>query len=135
MEVTSTIDFLSENSVAGQTLLRLVSRGNAIIAELLRLSDNIPQVFYGRSKMAKKYAELLIDFSYFKKSEYFDNKIDSQPELFELDEEFRESHFDILKRFYLLFESIYKYISDYILYLNELEEGMFFFRPSLHYDL
>lgn len=36
-------DFLGEASPAGQLLLRLVSRGNAILAELLRLSENIPQ--------------------------------------------------------------------------------------------
>lgn len=38
-------DFLADNNLCGQTLLRLVSRGNAILAELLRLSDFIPAVF------------------------------------------------------------------------------------------
>ncbi len=38
-------DFLSENNRAGQTLLRLVGRGQALIAELLRLSVNIPAAF------------------------------------------------------------------------------------------
>ena len=39
------LDFLSEDNTCGQTILKLVSRGNAIIAELLRLSDFIPPVF------------------------------------------------------------------------------------------
>lgn len=38
-------DFLAENNLCGQTLLRLVSRAHAIIAELLRLKDFIPQIF------------------------------------------------------------------------------------------
>lgn len=38
-------EFLAENNECGQTILRLVSRGNAIIAELLRLKDYIPQVY------------------------------------------------------------------------------------------
>lgn len=36
------MEFLAEENDCGQTLLRLVSRGSAIIAELLRLSNNIP---------------------------------------------------------------------------------------------
>jgi len=38
-------DFLATNNVCGQNLLRLVSRGNAIIAELMRLKDYVPPVF------------------------------------------------------------------------------------------
>lgn len=39
------MDFLAENNTCGQTLLKLVSRGNSIIAELLRLKDVIPNVY------------------------------------------------------------------------------------------
>ncbi len=38
------MDFLDPNNTCGITLLKIVSRGNAIIAELLRLSENVPQV-------------------------------------------------------------------------------------------
>ena len=38
-------EFLAENNTCGQVLLHLVSRGNAVIAELLRLKDYIPPVF------------------------------------------------------------------------------------------
>jgi hypothetical protein len=41
---TLTMDFLDPNNTCGITLLKIVSRGNAIIAELLRLSENVPQV-------------------------------------------------------------------------------------------
>ena len=38
-------DFLSEDNLCGGTLLRIVSRGSSILAELLRLSANIPESF------------------------------------------------------------------------------------------
>ena len=40
------MDFLSEENVCGQSLLKLTSRGSAIIAEMLRLSDNVPRVTF-----------------------------------------------------------------------------------------
>ena len=57
-------DFLSSDNLCGQTLLKLVSRGNAIIAEILRLSDFIPSVFTS-SREQEAYSELLMDFKYF----------------------------------------------------------------------
>lgn len=45
--------------------------------------------------------------------------------MIELDSEFRENHLEILKRFYLLFESIYKYIKDFRHYLSDLDAGVF----------
>ena len=41
------LEFLHEDNQAGQVLLQLVSRGSAIITELLRLSDHIPDPFLG----------------------------------------------------------------------------------------
>lgn len=38
-------DFLAENNTCGQTALQLVSRGNAIVAEILRLKDYIPKIY------------------------------------------------------------------------------------------
>ncbi|XP_077991105.1 WASH complex subunit 5-like [Glandiceps talaboti] len=119
-------DFLAENHLCGQTILKLVSRGNAIIAELLRLSDYIPPVFKLESKSDQvKYGDILCDFSYFKGSEYYDHKIDSNPDLQDLDEEFRENHIEILTRFYLTFESVHKYVMDLNRFLEDLDEGVF----------
>eukprot|EP00013_Stygamoeba_regulata_P029964 CAMPEP_0177666190 /NCGR_PEP_ID=MMETSP0447-20121125/21451_1 /TAXON_ID=0 /ORGANISM="Stygamoeba regulata, Strain BSH-02190019" /LENGTH=1237 /DNA_ID=CAMNT_0019172325 /DNA_START=97 /DNA_END=3811 /DNA_ORIENTATION=- len=118
------IDFLAEGCVAGQQLLRLVSRGNAIIAELLRLSNHVPRAFLDKGPN-NKYAELIFDFRYFKTAELVEHNIESDTRLQELDDEFRESHHEILKRFYLTFESVYKYASDFTRYLEELDEAVF----------
>jgi len=72
-------DFLAENNQCGQNALRLASRGNAIIAELLRLSDFIPAVFkLDNPQDVARYGELIADFSYFKSTELFEHKIESK---------------------------------------------------------
>ena len=72
------MDFLAEDNAAGQTLLRLVSRGSAIIAELLRLSDNIPVVFLPTpSPESEKYQHILFDFKYLKNADACEAKIDN----------------------------------------------------------
>lgn len=61
------VDFLAENNLCGQAILRIVSCGNAIIAELLRLSEFIPGVFRLKDKAEQqKYGDIIFDFSYFK---------------------------------------------------------------------
>uniref|UniRef100_H2YIV2 WASH complex subunit 5 n=1 Tax=Ciona savignyi TaxID=51511 RepID=H2YIV2_CIOSA len=119
-------DFLAENNLCGQTLLRLVSRGNAVIAELLRLSDFIPSVFKLDNKHEQmKYGPIVSDFSYFRGSELFENRIEQNPQLQDLDDEFRENNIQILSRFYLAFESIHKYVVDLNRFLDELNEGVY----------
>ena len=72
------LDFLAEENLCGQTVLKLVSRGNAIIAELLRLSDFVPPVFRLESREEQeKYRFILPDFSYFEGPEYYETKIDA----------------------------------------------------------
>ncbi|XP_050401033.2 WASH complex subunit 5 isoform X1 [Patella vulgata] len=119
-------DFLAENNQCGQNILRLVSRGNAIIAELLRLADFIPTVFRLDNKYDQmRYGEIIADFSYFKSAEYFDHNIESRVELQDLDEEFSENNIEILTRFYQAFSSVHKYVSDLNRYLEDLEEGVY----------
>jgi WASH complex subunit strumpellin len=72
------MDFLAENNNCGQTILRLVSRGNAIIAELLRLVDYIPPVYKLETRQDQiQYADILLDFSYFKAVEFHERKIEN----------------------------------------------------------
>ncbi|CAG9761136.1 unnamed protein product [Ceutorhynchus assimilis] len=119
-------EFLAENNACGQTILVLVSRGNAIIAELLRLKSYIPKVYRLESKQdIQKYGDIILDFSYLKTSEEQEKKIEKNETLRELDEEFRDNHIEIISRFYLLFESIHSYIIDLNHYIEELEEGVY----------
>ncbi|XP_019864763.1 WASH complex subunit 5 isoform X2 [Aethina tumida] len=119
-------NFLAENNACGQTILQLVSRGNAIIAELLRLKDYIPNIYKLETKQdVQKYADIILDYNYFKNAEAQDIKIDSSETLRELDEEFRDNHIEIINRFYLAFESIHTYITDLNHFLEELDDGLF----------
>jgi WASH complex subunit strumpellin len=39
------MDFLDPNNDCGQSILKIAASGSAILAELLRLSNHIPEVF------------------------------------------------------------------------------------------
>jgi len=48
------MDFLDPNNDCGQALLKLAGNGSAILAELLRLSNHIPDVFLFDSSTKEK---------------------------------------------------------------------------------
>jgi len=117
------MDLLAEPNGAGQLLLKLVSRGNAILAELLRLSDRIPQAYWPEN--SHEYELLLFDFSYLDNEELYEKRIGDDPMLLERDQDMKDSHINILRRFYNVFESIVSYYKDLVYYLHELEDGVF----------
>ncbi|KAK9877977.1 hypothetical protein WA026_020192 [Henosepilachna vigintioctopunctata] len=118
--------FLSENNPCSQIILSIVSRGNAIIAELLRLKDYIPKLYITESKNdIDKYQDLIMDFSYFNISEAHESKIEKDEALRDLDEELRDNNIEIITRFYILFESIHTYIIDLNQYIDDLNEGLY----------
>lgn len=98
-----------------------------------------------------KYADIILDFSYFKISEVQEKKIEENTvswtfilalfnkkfiqyvpnlkielqELRDLDDEVRENYLEILTRCYLAFESVHQYVSDLKYFLHEVNEGMY----------
>ena len=112
--------------MAVQALLRLSSRGEALIAELLRLSDNIPPLFSLAEKAEQKaFGEVLLDFTYLKTPALCEHKIESSAELVARDSEIWEVHGSIIHRVYDLFDSIYKYIKDFIKCVSDLRDGVY----------
>lgn len=119
-------DFLAKNNPCGQSLLQLVSRGNAVIAELLRLKDHIPPVFRLDNKTdLQKYSEVIQDFNYFTSSETIEKKIETNEALRDISDEICEQYGDLLGRFYNAYESIYKYIIDLNSFIDEVDEGIY----------
>lgn len=106
------------------TILELVSRGNAVLAELLRLKDHIPAIFI-QADVNKKYSDLIIDFSYFSQNETIDKKIESSQQLQELDEKIRDSFLEVLVRFYVVFENIYKFAINLNQFVDNLENNVY----------
>ncbi|XP_068228667.1 WASH complex subunit 5 [Palaemon carinicauda] len=120
------MNLLAENNLCGQVLLRLVARGNSIIAELLRLSGYVPQLFRLETKAEQqKYGDVVLDFTYFKAPEGFNKKIEDSQALSDIDDEIRESHSSIIGRIYSAFESIHRYVSELNSYLQDLKEGVY----------
>ena len=73
------VDFLTENNSCGKTILNLVSCGNSILAETMRLSRFIPPIFTNNVPQdLSKYSDLIFDFSYFKNVDYYENQIQNQ---------------------------------------------------------
>eukprot|EP01147_Barroeca_monosierra_P001097 gene1097-4325_t len=120
------MDLLHKKNHCGQTL---TSRGNAIIAELMRLADVIPDVFHMQSAEDQaKYQHIVLDFSYFNSIELFEHRIDSSPDLQDLDEDFKDTHYVLLSRFYKAFDSVLGYVTDFSKFLSDLDDGVFIYQ-------
>ena len=117
--------FLAEDNLCGQTLLRLVSRGSGILAELQRLSQNIPAPFQQDSADAARYAAVLFDFAYLREKESFERRVSSSAALVDLDGELSDTFFDLLRRSYQLFESVVVYARDFNKFVDDLEQGFY----------
>lgn len=139
------MQFLSQENLCGQNLIRIASRSSSIIAELLRLSANIPEIFLvcedkdsadadpvlRNFPEQRKYLRVVYDFHYFKEPEEYEKRINENSELLDLDQEFQENHQDILRRFYMLFQSIWKFQSDFAKFIEDVLNG-FYLQHSLH---
>ena len=70
-------------SGAGQSanaqLLRLVARANANVAELMRLSDFVPKIFYLEGDDARLYDLILQDYAYFQRADLVEEKLTVNP--------------------------------------------------------
>lgn len=123
----SDFDLLAADNLCGQTLLKIVSRGNSIIAELMRLSYHIPKVFVNpKDPRQAKYLQVLFDFKYLRAPDGYENRIAASDDLIDIDDEFQETHLKILTRFYDLFANIYKYARDFKEFLKNLQAGTIF---------
>ena len=52
---------------------------------------------------------MLFDLSFLHKMDLIEKTINDSAELLELDETFKESYLDLIKRYYALFENIFQY--------------------------
>jgi WASH complex subunit strumpellin len=129
MDMDGGENFISPDNLCGQNLLRITSRGSAIIAELLRLAGYIPEVFLKtediKDKEQLRYGEVLFDFHYLREPDDFEKKINDSQELLDLDNDFQENYGDILERFYGLFESIWKYQTELAKYVDDVNNGFY----------
>ena len=65
------------------------------------------------------------DFGYFQIADAQEAKIEADERLRLLDEELRENYIVTLNRFYIVFESIHKYVKDLNTFIEELNAGLF----------
>lgn len=119
-------NFLDPNNDCGMTALRISAEGSAIIAEIQRVSQYIPIVFLpSDSYEAKVYSGVIFDCTYIDRAEEYEDEIQNNVELIELDENFRESYIDIIERFYQLYVSIFRYYQDFVRFIDNVRNGFF----------
>ena len=112
-------------SYCGKAFLRLIARGSTIVAELLRLSNNIPRVFFPNTNDHRKYKDLLFDFEYLRNIEMYDEKISKLPNYEELEDQLFDRYSEIIERFMGLFESINRYTDDIATLITEIKDGFY----------
>ena len=109
-----------------QEILKLVARGSAVICEILRLKDYIPEPYSNKNE-EKLYKDIIFDFSIFKQQEFdkFETRLKSDQELLDKDEDFRVNNIEIIERFFSLFDSIYQYVTDWKTLIDQINQGKF----------
>ena len=96
------------------------------VVELLRLSEHLPPIFLtGADDMQPRYTEVLFDFTYLRAQDTYEQRINKDSELMDIDDDFMENHIEIITRFYQLFESIVKFMNDYKKYIDDITSGFF----------
>lgn len=101
-------------------LLDFCARAQALIAELLLLSDRIPSEFLDR-----RVDPVLFDLRYFDSPNDFESRIEGNVELQALEDGLRESCSAYMQRFFLLMNGAVIYHLELLKYLNDLQEGLY----------
>ena len=112
--------------LCAQEILKLVARGSAVICEILRLKDYIPEPFSFRNQ-DKQYKDIIQDFSLLKGNnlDKLEDKFKQDRELMDRDEDFRINNIEVIERFFSLFLSIYQYITDWKTLIKQIKENKF----------
>ncbi|CAJ1424729.1 unnamed protein product [Effrenium voratum] len=105
----------------GRALLRLLSRGHAVVAELQRCAESLPA---GLRDGDVRLLPVLPDFAVFRKEGAIDRVADSAEKI-ELDEESRELHAACAERIFRILAAIKKYAADVGRFLEDLDAGAF----------
>lgn len=112
-----------EEHTANTALCTLCSRAQALISEVLRLKDRLPDVFYPEQN--PKFAPVLFDFKYLKTPEVFDERVEASSELLDLWDELRENFMPLIERYFQLFDRVVRYHYDAVRFLEDLQEGVY----------
>ncbi|CAN6248421.1 unnamed protein product [Urochloa humidicola] len=101
-------------------LLGFCARAEALIAELLLLSDRAPPQFTDH-----RFDPVLFDFRYLDSPGVLEARIEGNIELEALEDQLRESCGSYMQRFFSLLDGAVTYHEELRNYLNDLQEGLY----------
>jgi len=110
-----------------QECLRIVVDGNSIIAELLKLAQQIPEPFVPNTPESIKFKDILYDFSIMKEVNP-NQSIDitkNQSTLEDLCNELQENYQETLREYYELFKDIITYMNKFNALLTKVKNNGF----------
>lgn len=116
------MEFLQE-SLCGKDFLKLLARGSGIIAELLRLSNNIPKIFLNCEDDNIVYKDILMDLEYLKNTDLYEEKITKINNYQQLEDNLFNRYSSLVKRFVDLFESIVSYSNQLNTLIKDIYNG------------
>lgn len=105
---------------AGRALLRLLSRGHAVVAELQRTAEAVDASALNEPRLRS----VLPDFVVFRTEGAID-RVANGPEKMELDEESRELNLDSSARIFRVLAAIKKYAIDLARLIDDIDAGAF----------
>jgi len=80
---------------------------------------------YKDDHLNPKMKSIVFDFTYLNMPQKFESRINADSALVDADHECNERYTEILERFYLLFESVWKYSVDYNTFISDLISGFY----------
>ncbi|XP_078432676.1 uncharacterized protein LOC144704220 isoform X3 [Wolffia australiana] len=100
-------------------LLSFAARAQALIAEVLAVSEKVPPAFFDR-----RFDPILFDLRYIENPDSFESRIKGNRDLLWLEDEIRESCSTFLHRFFILLNDLAAYHEELVRYVTNLQEGL-----------
>lgn len=108
------------DDILGKALLGLLSRGAAILTEIHRLAEHIPD------KLLDRHSGFLFTFlEYFSDPERNETRLNLSAATVQADEEFQSAHVEYFERFYNVCVGIVRYARDFNRVVKDLKQGYY----------
>ena len=108
---------------AKMTACAFVARAQALVAELIRLSERVPKPLMDATQ--GKYAKVLFDYAYFDSPLVHDDSIEQSSTAIDLDDELKANYGAVLARYWNAFDAVVRWHGDFIRFVEDVVDGVY----------